>query len=91
MMNLCSKCKKKQEEVQELIIKEYIGRAMLGDENAKVKLAMMMSKNGKWKNPEILEPKKDIKRKTCKHCGGTGWIEIQSIKKLEGLLEERKG
>jgi len=42
----------------------------------KGKVAMMMSKNGKWRNPEILEPKKDIKRKTCKHCGGTGWIEI---------------
>lgn len=46
--NLCSKCKKKQEEMRELILDECIKRARLGDENAKVKLAMMMSKEGKF-------------------------------------------
>ena len=45
---LCSKCKKKQEEMRELIINEYICQAELGDKNAIVKLSMMMSKEGKF-------------------------------------------
>jgi len=46
--DLCSKCKKKQEEMLELIIDEYFIQAELGDKNAIVRLAMMMSKEGKF-------------------------------------------
>lgn len=47
--DLCSKCRKKQEEMREIIIDEYFSQAMSGDENAKIKLAMMMSENGVFK------------------------------------------